>query len=570
MAASRYHKVNDEEPNDDEIVEFGDEVSIFDTNYENVPLAKEGQQSNGHMVFYLLFFFLVNSLAFGLIAVPRINLVISLVCNNALKDREDEPVVIGGFNPQCQGDEVSSQTALIAARGNIIVGVFAAAISASMGRLSDRIGRVKVIAFNTVGCILTEAALLTIASFPLLLDYRWLYLAYAIDGISGSYALTMAMASAYVSDCCAPSIRSVQIGRLHGAMFIGIAVGPLLSTFVSSLGGNRIPLLVFYVALCMRLLSIAYLNFVPEPRLPLPNPPMRHLLDSAIRTCTPSIPRLSHLSPRRWLAQLVPALSPAAPNLRRNLLLLFLTDLTIYAGAIGTSEILILYPQLVFEWSPTATNLFMALTNAARACVATLALPLLLAFFRPRSPASGTISSVTPPQPTTATTSITITNDNNSPTQQQHHHHLSDPPTPSPLPPPPTTTTLTDDAPPGATSLDKRLLLTTTTLDLLGATLIALAPTGTLFTAAGFLAAFAAPSLAAAEASLTSHVAAPRRGELLGMLARAQGAVRVVAPSVVNAVYGVSVRRGWPAAAFWGVGGVLGVGVGLVAGVRVA
>ncbi|KAL9062266.1 MAG: hypothetical protein Q9157_009076, partial [Trypethelium eluteriae] len=368
MENSIYQQISDDEHDEDEVVELEDEDPIIGSHIENGLLQGEAHPSNKPTVLYLLFFFLINSLAFGIIAVPRMNLVVSLVCRHALEGNEkpdSPPVIIGGFNPQCQSDEISSRTALIAARGNIIVGVLAAVVSTSMGRLSDRIGRVKVIAFNTVGLILTEGTLLTIATFPMSLDYRWLYAAYAIDGASGSYALTMAMASAYVSDSCAPSIRSIQIGRLHGAMFIGIAVGPLLSTLISKIGGSKLPLLVFYVSLAMRFFSILYLQFVPESRLTktsqlIAEAKPRHLLRLTARSCKPRL-NFSKLDPRAWIAHLIPSSVPSSAYLRRNLILLMLIDLLIYAGVMGTMEILILYPQVVFAWGATANNLFMSL-----------------------------------------------------------------------------------------------------------------------------------------------------------------------------------------------------------------
>lgn len=482
----------------------------------------------------MLFFFLINSLAFGLIAVPRMNLVVSLVCRHVLEESGDQatqPVTIGGYNPQCQDDEVSSQTALVAARGNIIVGVLAAAVSTSMGRLSDRIGRVKVIAFNTLGLVLTEATLVIIAKFPDSLDYRWLYTAYAIDGISGSYALTMAMASAYVSDCCDPSTRSIQIGRLHGAMFIGIAVGPLISTLVSKIGGTKIPLLVFYVSLSMRLFSILYLQFVPESHVAKTNQRVaearpKHFLRATARACKPQL-NISKLDPRAWIAHLIPPSVLDSAHLRRNLILLILIDLIIYAGVMGTMEILILYPQVVFSWGSTANNLFMSIVNGFRAAVSTLGLPLLIALFRRSSPRLAKASSTTKPTDPDSGSSQT-----------------------------------------GADALDKALIRASILIDIAGYLGFGFAPSGVVFTICGALAAFAATGLASTEATLTKHVDGERTGELMGGLGFLQGVVRVIAPSLVNVVYSWTVKEGVPQAAFLGIAGFLCLGAVLTFLVR--
>lgn len=39
------------------------------------------------------------------------------------------------------------------------------------------------------------------------------------------------------------------LGRIYGAMFIGIAVGPLISSYIIYLAGQDNPLLVFYICL---------------------------------------------------------------------------------------------------------------------------------------------------------------------------------------------------------------------------------------------------------------------------------------------------------------------------------
>ena len=485
------------------------------------------------------------------------NLVVSLVCKHILESSGNQatrPVVVGSYNPQCQSDEVSSQTALIAARGNIIVGVLAAAVSTSMGRLSDRIGRVKVIAFNTLGLILTETSLVVIAKFSDSFGVRWLYVAYAIDGVSGSYALTMAMASAYVSDCCVPTVRSIQIGRLHGAMFIGIAVGPLLSTLVSKIGGTKIPLLVFYVSLSMRFFSILYLQFVPESRITKAGQrtaearPGR-LLRLTARTCKPEL-GISKLDPRAWIAHLIPPSLIDSAHLRRNLILLILIDLIIFAGVMGTMEILILYPQVVFSWGSTANNLFMSIVNGFRAAVSTLGLPLLIALFRRSSRRIAQISSSST-KPSDANNASASASSSSSSSSSSGIGASGG-----------------GGGQTGADALDKALIRASLLIDIAGYLGFGLAPSGVVFTICGALAAFAATGLASTEAALTKHVDGERTGELMGVLGLLQGVVRIVAPSLVNVVYSWTVKEGVPHAAFLGIAGFLCLGAALTFLVR--
>lgn len=135
-------------------------------------------------------------------------------------------------------------------------------------------------------------------------------------------------------------------------MFIGICVGPLLSSIVTKLGGDDHPLLVFFICITMRSLSIVYLKVVPES---LPNATQpgswtpRSIIQAAWPSSSPSSSmwqRVSALHPGRWLDRLVPPGSENASKFRANLILLVLINIIIYGAAMGPSEVLILYPQV--------------------------------------------------------------------------------------------------------------------------------------------------------------------------------------------------------------------------------
>lgn len=121
----------------------------------------------------------------GITAVPRVNLVISLVCRHVLlsSGSSQEPVVIGGFNAHCLTGEVSSETALFASYGTFIAGVLSAVMSTVLNKLSDRVGRVKIIFVSMIGLVTSEIIIVVVAKLPELLDYRFYYLAYAADGL---------------------------------------------------------------------------------------------------------------------------------------------------------------------------------------------------------------------------------------------------------------------------------------------------------------------------------------------------------------------------------------------------
>ncbi|KAF9639309.1 Major facilitator superfamily domain general substrate transporter [Lasiodiplodia theobromae] len=575
-------------------------------------------------VIWLTVFFLISSLSFGIAVVPRMNLIVSLICRQTLQGDFD-PVVIGGYNRQCQVDAVSAHTAMVQSAGNVISGVLSAAVAAFLNVLSDRVGRVPIIAYTATVLAAVEVVLVLLAKAPSTTSYRWLYLAYTLDGLSGSFATVMAMSSAYISDCVAEEKRNVQVGRMHGAMFIGIAVGPAMSSGIVAGSGQKSPLLVFYLGLAMRAISLVYLPLFVAESLPHARKGLAgafpvfsrarwQQITKPARGLDAILIKLRKLSPRKWLDRLVPPSSPGSRRLRRNVVLLLAINLICYIAAMATSDILILYPQVVFKWGNVENNMFMSVINGFRAVVSTLGIPVLIFFFqRRRSPAlpldstpiPHTTPTPAPPQPTTSPTSPAMLDPSafpdldalTSPTTpispyQPHQHPNDESAMPPPPPPPPANQDTLDP-------LDRTLIVTAILFDIFGYLGYAASPNGILFTLCGAAAAFGAVGLSTSEAALTKIVApsssssagtspsqartaramreeamagggsSSRVGELMAGLGLLQSVVRIVAPAVVNAVYGATVAVGAPGTAFVGVAGVLGVGAALTWGLVV-
>ncbi|KAB2575263.1 putative membrane protein [Lasiodiplodia theobromae] len=520
-------------------------------------------------VIWLTVFFLISSLSFGIAVVPRMNLIVSLICRQTLQGDFD-PVVIGGYNRQCQVDAVSAHTAMVQSAGNVISGVLSAAVAAFLNVLSDRVGRVPIIAYTATVLAAVEVVLVLLAKAPSTTSYRWLYLAYTLDGLSGSFATVMAMSSAYISDCVAEEKRNVQVGRMHGAMFIGIAVGPAMSSGIVAGSGQKSPLLVFYLGLAMRAISLVYLPLFVAESLPHARKGLAgafpvfsrarwQQITKPARGLDAILIKLRKLSPRKWLDRLVPPSSPGSRRLRRNVVLLLAINLICYIAAMATSDILILYPQVVFKWGNVENNMFIP------AMLDPSAFPDLDALTSPTTP-------ISPYQP--------------------HQHPNDESAMPPPPPPPPANQDTLDP-------LDRTLIVTAILFDIFGYLGYAASPNGILFTLCGAAAAFGAVGLSTSEAALTKIVApsssstttsspsqartaramreeamagggsSSRVGELMAGLGLLQSVVRIVAPAVVNAVYGATVAVGAPGTAFVGVAGVLGVGAALTWGLVV-
>ncbi|KAK8156577.1 major facilitator superfamily domain-containing protein [Phyllosticta citrichinensis] len=646
-AAAEYHPVPLNEDGDDDRVGLGNVLEVWNEDEEDdieldelrggVLGAGEGMgldeeeyggcgRTRKPRVMYLLIFFLMNSLAFGITVVPRINIFTGLICREVLPltwkpdgadgssgatgssinnsssgttttatTAEGPPaVVVGGFNPQCATDAVSSATAAVASIGGAIGGTLSMISGTWLSVLSDRIGRVKVVMYCAVVLLAAEAMLIVLAEAAGKGDI--------LAPFGGSFSTIMSMAAAYISDTEPEDRRNVQQGRVHGVLFIGIAVGPALSSVILKASGQDSPLLVFYICIIVRTMSVFYLFFcVPESL------PRKRIEEFSLRTIFPwqqsgskgfSIKdKIGKLNPTKWLDQMAPPVLIGSAALRRNVKILVAINVICYAGAVSAGEVLILYPQMVFKWGNLENNYFMSVINAFRAAVSWLGIPMLIFLFRkprrllphhvakPSPPTAGSPSSSSSTAPDTPPPGATDTP--NSSASDSPHLHLASPApllddsdTPAAVAAAATTATTRtepgDPMPPqnlynpcpGPDALDRHLILTALLFDIFGYSGYALSPNGVLFTLCGALAAFGAIGLSTTEAALTKHVARHRVGLLMGGLGVLQAVVRIVAPAAVNAVYASSVAW-WPGLAFLVVAGLLGFGVAMTGWVRV-
>lgn len=56
-------------------------------------------------------------------------------------------------------------------------------VGAALNVLSDRVGRVRVMAYATVVLAAVEVVFVVLAKMPAGTSYRWLYVAYTLDGL---------------------------------------------------------------------------------------------------------------------------------------------------------------------------------------------------------------------------------------------------------------------------------------------------------------------------------------------------------------------------------------------------
>ena len=172
--------------------------------------------------------------------------------------------------------------------GNAVVyGVLAATYSffqlfgaPILGRMSDRVGRRKVLLLSQAGTLLSwgifltafiapEASLLTIetgwlGSFVLTLPLMILFVARAADGATGG---NVSVANAYLADISTEQDRSKNFGQMAVSSNLGFVFGPMIAGLLgATILGEVVPVIAAFLisALALLLIQVALKEVEPE------------------------------------------------------------------------------------------------------------------------------------------------------------------------------------------------------------------------------------------------------------------------------------------------------------------
>ncbi|KAK2766147.1 hypothetical protein FQN54_007663 [Arachnomyces sp. PD_36] len=481
-------------------------------------------------VFWLLPPLLPFTIAFGGILVPKINLILGLVCRDYFQDKAAKdptftylPVIFGGENPQCQIAEVQAAASRIQLYSNLITGALSAIVSPKLGSLSDKYGRNKLIAVTTLGTLLGELVTAVVAATPETSSVYTILFGYFLDGLGGSVTTAMALMGSYASDCSPPERRNVTFGYFQGALFSGIALGPLIAGLIIKWTDNV--LIVFIGCFACHLFFLVFLlAVIPESlsknRQRLNREKAKTEVDGldqqegswwlwSWRDLNP----LNLLKPLSILYPMTEKPSAAYPDgrssspaLRRNLISLAAIDTVMFGVGMGAGPITIMYAEFMFGWGNVESSLAVSTMSGVRVIMLLILFPLVTRLVR--GPRIG-------------------------------RAHVNT----------------------GSDRLDILLIRFAVLFELIGYIGYATVPTGALFFLSAIICGAGAVGSPTLQSSLTQHVHPNSTGQLLGVIGLLHALSRVVAPTVLNLIYSLTVGS-FPQTIF-----VCLVGVFVIAGI---
>ncbi|KAL3426899.1 membrane protein [Phlyctema vagabunda] len=458
-------------------------------------------------VYWLLPPFFLFALAFGGIIVPKLNLILSLVCRQYLAEKSANdpsfiftPVVSGGDNPQCRLPEIQTLVTRFTLYLTMIAGLLSAFMAPKLGAWSDRHGRIKLLCVTSAGGFLTEIITILAAKYPDHIHYTWLLAGSVFEGLCGSFTGGMALTHAYAADCTPPPKRAVSFGYFHACLFGGIALGPLMAAFAFKATGSL--LTTFYAALVIHGCFVLFIGLVvPESltkkRQLLARDKYREAEASSTLGDYPIIRTLRHGNLFAPLKILWPTGPGTSNHLRANLVLLSLVDTIIFGTAMGAVTVVVYYSGFQFGWGTYETNLFVSVANTARVSALLVMLPLLNYIFRTRR------------------------------RNKQRRESGVDIPEPNS----------------GCDTFELNIVRMAMVLEILGYGGYAISRSGPMFVASGVLAALGGVGSPTLQSALTKHVPHEKVGQLLGATGLLHALARIVCPAFFNLIYAGTVGK---------------------------
>jgi len=459
------------------------------TDFSHLPWYKRPS------IFWILPPFLLMALAFGGIVTPKLNLIVDLICRQYISDRQTTdpgfsmaPVDFGGENDQCRTAEVQSRVSMFTLWGGLFAGLLSAITSPKLGALSDRYGRKPILIVTSMGTIAGEIITIFAALYPETFPVSLLLVGYALDGLTGSFIVAMAMANSYATDCTPPHLRNVSFGYFHASLFTGLALGPIIAGYIVKWTGKIVT--VFYILLAVHIFFALFIAFaVPESltkkrqQTAQEEHKARALEAGPNRDWVNSLRSLNLVEPLKVLWPTGPGSSPA---LRRNLFALAAVDTIVFGVAMGSITVVVIYTRYWFGWQSFESARFMSIVNSCRVFCLIVALPVLTRLIRGKA-------------------------------DPKKHKNT------------------------GCDSFDLALIRIAVLFDTVGYLGYALARQDGLFILSGAVAAVGGIGSPTLQSALTKHVPSDRTGQLLGATGLLHALARVVAPTIFNAIYSATV-----------------------------
>ncbi|KAG0235463.1 hypothetical protein BGW42_005249 [Actinomortierella wolfii] len=359
---------------------------------------------------WLLPIYVIVATTAGMLLSSLVPFQSAMLCREYLNHHTTNTTLLGDYafttfakDPRCLTPDIQSYTAKTLGSIEVLSGIASTLSVGYYTSLSDRHGRVKMIAFAFCSTIVMLCSIVLMDSYWDQIGLPLMFASGILNGAMGGIGLGLTIFLAYSADCTDPSKRSLIYSWVHAALFLGLTLGPAIGGMITTATGTV--LTIVYIDLGVNVVSlILVLLAMPESLPHLQSPRVQQLFREAKRKARreaglvdldddddsehesgngdregSSNSRPDKKEYTAWHTHAVRSLMFFKPNGRNtNLILLaaisFLQTLTVK----GTMSVIVLYTQRVFNWDSLEVGLLFSIGNFGRLLSLIVVLPLLV------------------------------------------------------------------------------------------------------------------------------------------------------------------------------------------------
>ncbi|KAF7374802.1 hypothetical protein MSAN_00365900 [Mycena sanguinolenta] len=339
---------------------------------------------------------LVVNIARGMTLSPRIKVYNDIACRAVgAPDTEDNLLTLLVANG-CQSPEVQARAAKIQASVMTIMSVLSSGSTGLWSQRGDVSGRKFLFYVSIIGFILMDLMFALVSGSISAITRRGevlILLGPAFEGICGGFSVFNGVFHAYISDCTPHGSRSRIFSAMQGIVFVGRAFGPWIAGLILPFT-NFGPYALFYFSMTIQLALLVYVIFLlpeslqsrerqstqldHEPATPTSSPVPKNLIrkftHALISPITIFRPRTIHdgISSRKDYS-----------------LTLLGSAMFLYINATAVYQLKYMYGQHTYSWDSVQLGYYMSLIWITRAINLLILLPVLISYFKPKTPITG-------------------------------------------------------------------------------------------------------------------------------------------------------------------------------------
>ncbi|OZJ06831.1 hypothetical protein BZG36_00064 [Bifiguratus adelaidae] len=245
-----------------DFIQQTEETPLLSSEPENV--AESAVPNDRPSPYWIIAPILIAGAAISMLLAPLLQFYTQLICNEHFASSE----IVGMKAPnvpyeRCNIPEIQSRVSEFQAIISVLEHTCSLLVMAHYGALSDRLGRRYVMRLSCLGNLIHISCFVLTGLFQ---DYVGIYLLFlgpVAKGLLGGGQAMSGIMHSYVSDCTDAATRSIWFGRFYGMMYLGIAIGPSLGSYLIKQFGSV--LVLIYIAFVADLVFLLYVSFVlPE------------------------------------------------------------------------------------------------------------------------------------------------------------------------------------------------------------------------------------------------------------------------------------------------------------------